>query len=280
MLIISFTYQKTNCILNYMDQHVVPRQITTFEFKLIGFLTLKQFLYIIVFVLSGVVVFFLIPIPVVNFFSAGLVGFIGIAFAFIPINDRPLDIWVKNFIKKLYTPTQFYYKKSNKAPEFLENIYLARTSNNLITTHVDARKKLAEYMNKQKEPSKTIINNTSIKATQPQTTNQQQNIKTIQTEKDTIKKQSTSPFFVGYVKNSKEIPLPGMLIYIKNNNNKTERILKTNNNGVFATFHKLQEGEYLFECKDVSGKYFFDTIKIQIYKENYKPIIIYSKESI
>src|SRR5438270_526220 len=32
-----------------MEQHAIPRQITSFEFKLIGFMTLKQFLYLLVF---------------------------------------------------------------------------------------------------------------------------------------------------------------------------------------------------------------------------------------
>jgi len=47
-----------------MEQHAVPRQITTFEFKLIGFMTLRQFIYLLVFIPLGVVVYFLFPIPV------------------------------------------------------------------------------------------------------------------------------------------------------------------------------------------------------------------------
>lgn len=269
-----------------MYQHAVPRQITTFEFKLIGFLTLKQFLYIVIFLLCGVITFFLIPISIVNFVCAGIVVLVGIAFAFVPINERPLDVWVRNFIRKLFTPTQFYYIKKNTAPDFLNDVYVG-SSPVLISTHIDARKKLAAYMS-QKNNNTTrqknkVVNKNVVPLTTEVKTPDKSNLETpiskpnisMQTKHDSHQEQ---PFLVGYVKNSQNIPLPGILIYIKNKRGKTERILKTNTHGVFATFHLLHEGEYSFECKDTTGKYFFDTIGISIKKENPNPIIIKSKE--
>jgi F-type H+-transporting ATPase subunit alpha len=49
-----------------MEQHPIPRQITTFEFKLIGFMTLKQFLYILISIPAGFVVYKVFPIPILN----------------------------------------------------------------------------------------------------------------------------------------------------------------------------------------------------------------------
>ena len=49
-----------------MDGHPIPRQITTFEFKLIGFMTLRQFLYLVVTIPTAYIVFRLFPIPLVN----------------------------------------------------------------------------------------------------------------------------------------------------------------------------------------------------------------------
>ena len=73
-----------------MDQHPIPIQITTFEFKLIGFLTIKQFIYLVIFVALGLLVYGLTPVPVLNVIFGIIVACIGAAFAFIPINDRPM----------------------------------------------------------------------------------------------------------------------------------------------------------------------------------------------
>ena len=75
-----------------MDQHPIPRQITTFEFKLVGFLTIKQFVYLVIFVALGLAIYGLTPIPVLNVMLGVLTASIGAAFAFIPINDRPMEV--------------------------------------------------------------------------------------------------------------------------------------------------------------------------------------------
>src|SRR4051812_43215524 len=96
-----------------MEQHPVPRQITSFEFKLVGFMTLKQFLYLVVFAPIGLIVWKLIPIPVLNILGGVLVVVTGIAFAFLPVNERPLDVWIRNFLSRLTGPTQYFYHKHN-----------------------------------------------------------------------------------------------------------------------------------------------------------------------
>jgi hypothetical protein len=68
----------------------------------------------------------------------------GCALAFIPINERPLDVWIRNFILKLYEPSQYYFHKKNTAPDFLKDLYF--TSPQIITAHVDARQKLTTYV--------------------------------------------------------------------------------------------------------------------------------------
>ena len=81
-----------------MEQHPIPRQITTFEFKLIGFLTIKQFIYLLISIPIGVLIFYIFPVPILNFFLGLIVVLIGVAFAFVPINDRPMEVWIKNLI--------------------------------------------------------------------------------------------------------------------------------------------------------------------------------------
>ena len=94
-----------------MEQHAVPQDITGFKFKLVGDMTLKQFGELA----GGAVVAYL-------FFASGwhpfirwplvfLFGFLGFALAFLPIEERPLDIWIINFIRAIYQPTLYIWRK-------------------------------------------------------------------------------------------------------------------------------------------------------------------------
>jgi hypothetical protein len=96
-----------------MDNHPIPQDITGFEFKLIGNMTLKQFAYVGGGVIIGIVfyaspLFFLIKI-ILSLASIGA----GVAFAFVPFEGRPLDLMIKNFFKAVLSPTQYIYQKSN-----------------------------------------------------------------------------------------------------------------------------------------------------------------------
>jgi hypothetical protein len=94
-----------------MENHPIPQDITGFKFKLIGSITIKQFLYLlaggaialIVYLLPGEIAF---KLPfMLTFFG------IGAALAFLPIEGRPMDIMLINFIKALPSENQYIYKK-------------------------------------------------------------------------------------------------------------------------------------------------------------------------
>lgn len=91
-----------------MDAHPVPQNITSFQFKLVGDMTLKQFGYLAsgltIAYLLFVFVFPLNPLLAVPFI--GLSSLLGAAFAFIPIADRPLDHWLKAYLRAVYSPTK------------------------------------------------------------------------------------------------------------------------------------------------------------------------------
>jgi len=266
-----------------MEQHSVPRQITTFEFKLIGFMTLRQFLYLLVFSPIALVVYYLFPIPFLNIVFAFLVGGVGLIFAFVPIYDRPVDVWIKNLYRRLTKPTQFLYKKINRPIYFLNNLFFVSDPHRT-TAHVESQEKLNAYLagaNKVKTKDNQINKRKQIISSlfkshinPPGTTTK---------EKQVIKQGAVNkklPFFTGVIKNHKLIALPGVLVYVKDVKNQTQRLLKTNPHGVFATFRPLPAGEYFFETKDPNKNYFFDTIKVKIEAVNQKPIEIFSKELI
>lgn len=103
-----------------MEQHPVPQDITGFEFKLVGDMTLKQFGYLAGGAIVAVLVFFS-GLPVfVKWPLIAIFAFLGVAFAFMPIEERPLDKWVVNFIKSIYSPTLFSWKKKKARLDFME----------------------------------------------------------------------------------------------------------------------------------------------------------------
>ncbi len=262
-----------------MEQHAIPRQITTFEFKLIGFMTIKQFIYLLVFIPIGFVIYYLFPVPLLNIIFAVLVGALGPIFAFVPIYDRPVDVWIKNLYKRLIKPTQFLYQKANKPIYFLNDLYFISDPHRT-ASHIESEEKLNAYLasiNKaQKTDGQTAQKKTIADLFRQKTVFKNQ--KTITTKQPVTNKKQ--PFFTGIVKNHKLINLPGILIYVKNNDGQTLRLLKTNPHGVFATFSSLPAGDYFFEIKDPNNNYFFDTMKIKIENINQKPIEIFSKELI
>lgn len=275
-----------------MEQHPVPRQITTFEFKLIGFMTLRQFLYLVIFFPLGFIVYKVVPIQFINILFGVLTGLIGVAFAFIQIQERPLEIWIKNLIKRMNSPTQYIYKKQGNIINSLDRLYFA-TDPHIAIAHVETKEKLNKYLSSEKAKK-----NNDAASTDPHLIKQQTHIndlleQTKNTDPTQIKKPDVSlntksqlfsqnqikqPFLTGVVKNRRNIPLPGILVSVKDDQNNKLRLLKTNPHGIFATYSQLPIGEYLFEIHDQKGGYFFDTMKIQIDSNRQKPLQIYSKE--
>lgn len=94
-----------------MEQHPIPQQITSYEFKLVGDMTLKQFLkaaagIILALLINSTKLMVLVKWPLMLILAGG-----GLALAFVPYEDRPLDTWLKAFLKSIYNPTIFIYKK-------------------------------------------------------------------------------------------------------------------------------------------------------------------------
>ena len=99
-----------------IEQHPLPQDVTGYRFRLIGDMTLKQFLYIGVAVLITILVHNL-PLPFFFRYPLELVLLLlGIGLAFVPIEGRPLDKWITAFIKSIYSPTQYIWKKQKIDP--------------------------------------------------------------------------------------------------------------------------------------------------------------------
>jgi hypothetical protein len=269
-----------------MDQHPVPRQITTFEFKLIGFMTLHQFIYLVVFIPLGFLVFRIFPIPILNILLGLITAGAGVALAFFPIMGQPLDFWVRSLARRISSPTQYIYHKENTPIYFFQNLFF-EADPHVIFAHVDSQEKLNQYL-ATKQAAQPQMAQTAARR---QTINEalRQPFSLLKKQKhpaavQTAPTQPTSqgvpkkPFIAGIVRNNKKIPLPGILIYIKDQKSSPIRLLKTNPHGIFATYSPLTPGDYTFEIKDPKGGFFFDTIKINTTGLADKPLEFYSKE--
>ncbi|MBI2031604.1 MAG: PrgI family protein [Candidatus Levybacteria bacterium] len=94
-----------------MDNHPIPQDITGFQFKLIGDMTIKQFAYLAGGIVLGWLAFATLPFVLIKVPVAGFFIVSGFAVAFFPIAGRPLDTMVTNYIKALFAPTQYVYRK-------------------------------------------------------------------------------------------------------------------------------------------------------------------------
>ncbi len=94
-----------------MENHPIPQDITGFKFRLIGSMTVKQFAYLLAagimsYIFYSADISIIIKIPFICFFAVA-----GLSLAFIPIDGRPMDKMILNFIKTIPRENQFIYRR-------------------------------------------------------------------------------------------------------------------------------------------------------------------------
>ena len=128
-----------------MEQHPVPQHIASYEFRLVGDMTLKQFGYLASGVVVGLIFYasslpFYVKWPVIVFF-----GVLGVALAFVPIEERPLNQWIIAFVKAIFNPTQFIWRKRAVPPEIFKPTPAKITPQKTPAAPGD-QKQLSEYL--------------------------------------------------------------------------------------------------------------------------------------
>lgn len=103
-----------------MDNHPIPQDVTGFQFKLIGSMTIKQFGYVGAGAILSVA-FFYAPIAwYLKFLLVPMFAVIGVSLAFLPVAGRPLDLMASYFFRALIRPNQFVYQKTGGSLSFME----------------------------------------------------------------------------------------------------------------------------------------------------------------
>lgn len=118
-----------------MQQHPIPQNVTQYQFRLVGDMTLKQFLELALGLLLAYLFFASNLIFIIKWPMIILSILLGAGLAFFPIEDRPLDQWIINFVKAIYAPTRFIWQKTNKVPRlFLFEAHAAEVVNTITKT--------------------------------------------------------------------------------------------------------------------------------------------------
>lgn len=98
-----------------MENHPIPQDVTGFQFKLIGTMTVKQFGYVATGSILAVIFYYAHIFVLIKLFLIPLFIIIGISLAFVPIEGRPIDFMLIKFIKALFTPNQYIFQKAGGA---------------------------------------------------------------------------------------------------------------------------------------------------------------------
>jgi hypothetical protein len=94
-----------------MEQHPIPQQISSYEFKLVGEMTLRQFIKAAAGILLAVLINATHLMVIIKWPLMLVCGGGGLVLAFVPFEDRPLEKWAVAFLKAIYSPTIYTYKK-------------------------------------------------------------------------------------------------------------------------------------------------------------------------
>lgn len=95
-----------------IQQHPLPQDISSYRFRLIGDMTLKQFASLGICIILAIISY---SFPLPFFFKYPIVFaflLLGVGMAFVPVQGRSLDIWLIAFIKSIYSPTQYTWKRT------------------------------------------------------------------------------------------------------------------------------------------------------------------------
>lgn len=99
--------------------HKIPQNVTTYEGRIIGRFTAKQF----IFLAMGMIAIFLVislPLPrTVKIVLSVIFGFISLIFALANIQGRTTDAWINSFLRGVNSATRRIWLKGANPPMYL-----------------------------------------------------------------------------------------------------------------------------------------------------------------
>ncbi len=282
-----------------MKQHPIPQDITNYKFHLVGSMTLKQFAELAVAAVLAFIIYKTNLIGIIKWPLVFSVVGLGAAIAFVPIEERPLDHWIKTFFKNIYKPTKFFWKKSNKIPDFF-NYKISSTQDDFFAPDINlnpARKqRIFEYLKSipeensldqfelsEKEKISSVLNQFAevevkkeqIKAepVKQEKPNLQTRVRKLKLPDENIAIKSLLPNQItGLILDQNNQKIAQAIIEIKDQNQQTLRVLKSDLNGQFLTDRPLANG--LYQIVVEKDQFNFTPVEIQLTGQITEPLVI------
>lgn len=137
-----------------MESHAIPQQISSYQFRLVGDMTLKQFFQIAGGALISIIIYSLPLMGIIKWPLVVIFTLLGIALAFLPLEERPLERWIIAFFKSVYSPTIFSWTKTKDEFNYYQDEATAPSEK---IVYPGGEAKLQEYL--KKSPSSSFSGN-------------------------------------------------------------------------------------------------------------------------
>src|SRR3989344_377495 len=152
-----------------MENHPIPQDITGFQFKLIGDMTIKQFAYLACGVILGWITFILPFFTLIKLpFALIFIG-LGVASAFVPIEGRPFDLMIINYFKALFNPTRYVYQKIGGHMWFPQVTNATIQTREAAQTSPQSTQKLKDFLKSLPKPPKNRFDEEEQKGLEEET---------------------------------------------------------------------------------------------------------------
>lgn len=260
-----------------MDQHPVPQPITSYEFRLVGDMTLKQFGKLAGGIILALIVYGINPPGFIKWPLIVLFAGLGALMAFVPFEGRPVDVWIIAFFKRIYSPTLYSWQSKNK------NAPLSPPVKTVLPSRPIPTQTVPPTVSTVQTPIQTSVNPRPkpvlpyIPKPPPQRPNlQEKRVEARFMTNTFIPAAPTMPnIIVGYAHTPEKRIIDSAIIEIRDPQGTPVRALKTNQLGQFQTATPLANGEYEIELEKEG--YSFDIIKVKLEGKPIPPIEIISK---
>lgn len=137
-----------------MEQHPIPQNISSYQFRLVGDMTLKQFFELAGGVLVGLLIYATPLMGIIKWPFIILSVIMGVLLAFVPLGERPLEQWIFAFFRTIYSPTIFNWKKTNDVQKYFADETPASNIQGTDTNTQDVA--LKNYLNSAKQLSSPL----------------------------------------------------------------------------------------------------------------------------
>ncbi len=134
-----------------MEQHPIPQNVSSYQFKLVGDMTLKQFFQLAGGILVGILFYSSPLLPIIKWPLAIISGLLGVGLAFLPLEERPLEKWIFAFFRAIYSPTIFTWRRGSVSAKLFQDEPVQQA-----TTQEDAA--LKDYLSKTSQVPSSLGN--------------------------------------------------------------------------------------------------------------------------